>query len=912
MKKTHLIDKNLCHRCGACLYKDALGVLDQDAKGYPVITDQDSVDTDALLEGCSGRAFPITDIYANRYGEKYEYSYDSADLGYVEQAGIAYSKIEQIRKAGQSGGVITTLCLGALQMGLVKAILCVKRSDTKPFAATYHIASNERELLEAVRSKYVICSPLEGLSELKDMGTPFGTVSLPCQTHSLRLLEKSDSFVRDKLKFVVGPFCGFNLEEAAGKTIARVCGINPKKTEKFENRGGAFPGVTRVINNKGKESYLIRTYHRILYRAFVPNRCYTCVDYTNEFSDISIADAFMQTRTGYAYPEGAAWVLTRSDTGKKVLDYCIEHKLIEYIPQSIDYPAEYWKQAVSYRKVRAFNRKKRLGNRGISVPDYAITHEYVKRYKPVDRQFALTVALLRNPLIRYPAMKFFYYCAKAKSRTGKKLYTFLGRKIFTYKDDAIPKISFSHFFKGCFKLVSYILLKIPVFNTILTRLAIFFGLSKSEKKNKNIVISGGYGYRNVGDEAQLAFNLSFIKKHFSDYRPIVLSPNPDYTRQTHGVESEYAPRVVFFNSNSRSHYGKSNLHFKLMFFLKTPRLLLNARLAYANLPLIWIHPDEARLLGVLNNARALLLSGGGYLTGSTLSRLWDNALLIRLAHTMNIPVVASGQTIGVFKSFPTRMIAKWGLKKVQYITVRDKQASLEDLASIGLTGSHISSTFDDALFCDASDTRHMTKLLEDNNISTDKPYVAINVHYWGQKPELAEEITTKLARFCDFLVKERGVRVVLLPMHPVDEQACDDLIKQAGNPDITKFVYPYDYRDARGLIKHARCCITMKHHPIVFACGEAVPVMSMVFDDYYKHKNQGALSLFDMQDYVLMYDSDTFDQRMIDMYDLIDARHEQIKSTMQTQLKKYMPDAGKCLRLLFESIDGDQPHDSSS
>ena len=35
----------------------------------------------------------------------------------------------------------------------------------------------------------------------------------------------------------------------------------------------------------------------------------------------------------------------------------------------------------------------------------------------------------------------------------------------------------------------------------------------------------------------------------------------------------------------------------------------------------------------------------------------------------------------------------------------------------------------------------------------------------------------------------------------------------------------------------------MKHHPIIFAAGEGVPVISLNYHEYYRYKNNGALDI---------------------------------------------------------------------
>ena len=59
--------------------------------------------------------------------------------------------------------------------------------------------------------------------------------------------------------------------------------------------------------------------------------------------------------------------------------------------------------------------------------------------------------------------------------------------------------------------------------------------------------------------------------------------------------------------------------------------------------------------------------------------------------------------------------------------------------------------------------------------------------------------------------------------------------------------YDYDFRTVRALIGGSDICVTMKHHPIIFALGEKVPVISLALGDYYEHKNIGALGIFGLE-----------------------------------------------------------------
>ena len=70
---------------------------------------------------------------------------------------------------------------------------------------------------------------------------------------------------------------------------------------------------------------------------------------------------------------------------------------------------------------------------------------------------------------------------------------------------------------------------------------------------------------------------------------------------------------------------------------------------------------------------------------------------------------------------------------------------------------------------------------------------------------------------------------------------------------------------AVALIQNANLCITMKHHPIIFAMATAVPTVSMAFDDYYHHKNYGAMKIFQQEDYLIWGTPDTLDEQLYDV-----------------------------------------------
>ncbi|GAH72448.1 unnamed protein product, partial [marine sediment metagenome] len=213
----------------------------------------------------------------------------------------------------------------------------------------------------------------------------------------------------------------------------------------------------------------------------------------------------------------------------------------------------------------------------------------------------------------------------------------------------------------------------------------------------------------------------------------IMSPNPDYTMRIHGNHRVIkASRITFwgFRGVEYGGIGKYSL-FKCYFIFRYLQLRANAFfLKYFNfIPFLDI--DSSFLLGEIKNADVLHIGGGGYLTGKTESRLYDNIGLIRLANYLGTDVIMTGHTIGVWQSAFQKIVAKWGLKKVKYIGLRDNKGSVNDLKKINCyNNSKVHATFDDALFCKAAEKAELDNYFAANQIDPSQDYFVCNAHYW--------------------------------------------------------------------------------------------------------------------------------------------------------------------------------------
>lgn len=355
-----------------------------------------------------------------------------------------------------------------------------------------------------------------------------------------------------------------------------------------------------------------------------------------------------------------------------------------------------------------------------------------------------------------------------------------------------------------------------------------------------VLMAAGHGYGNVGDEAQCGACVGRWRSVAPDCGITLFSPNPAYTEALHGERAEWAPRVAWFRANTDGPYFMKGRWFSRSFFFLRWRLEFSGRCIRAGIPLALLRPREMRILQLIQQHDILHISGGGFLTGKTRSRLWENCLLMRMCQLLNKPYMLTGHNIGVFQDDADRKIAKMGLSQAMIIGLRDKGISEAELAEVGISGAHVRSTCDDALLCDRLPADEVKSYLAAAGADPARAWVAVQFHHWGQGEEEREKIEKRYAAVCDKLVAKHGLQVVFIAMTPSDvvpEGRVLALMKEEG------ILAPYspDYKVVRGIIADSRMIFTMKHHPIVFAQGEGVPIVGVSLDDYYYHKNKGAL-----------------------------------------------------------------------
>jgi len=305
-----------------------------------------------------------------------------------------------------------------------------------------------------------------------------------------------------------------------------------------------------------------------------------------------------------------------------------------------------------------------------------------------------------------------------------------------------------------------------------------------------ILVSGYYGFGNIGDESILSALVENLKSAEKDIEITVLSANPSFTEERHGVTA--VDRKNFF---------------EIYMAIKSCDLFISG--------------------------------GGGLLQDVTSEKSIRYYLgLIYIAVRLKKKVMVYGQGIGPITKKANRALTRSILNRVNAITVRDYQ-SLEDLKGIGVNRPPIYMTSDPVVTLKPPDGGRGTEILEKLGVQKGRPVVGFSVRDWKR----AEGFNEIIARTADNLIEELGFQVVFIPFHYGEDNKCIMKIKSIMRNDA----YSVDGRHTPGevldIIGRTDLMVGVRLHSLIFSAIQGVPLVGISYDP----KIDGFLSRLDMK-----------------------------------------------------------------
>ncbi|ODV54778.1 polysaccharide pyruvyl transferase CsaB [Lysinibacillus fusiformis] len=288
----------------------------------------------------------------------------------------------------------------------------------------------------------------------------------------------------------------------------------------------------------------------------------------------------------------------------------------------------------------------------------------------------------------------------------------------------------------------------------------------------HIVLSGYYGFDNVGDDAILLSIIQALKKWQSDIEITVLSNNPTATEQTYGVKAVNRWKM-----------------------------------------------KEIRQL--LKTADGLISGGGSLMQDQTgMKTIPYYAGVIQIAKWLKKPVFVYAQGMGPINNSLSKFIVRKTFSKVEQITVRDK-ASQTLLTEIGVR-KETKIVPDPVMGLNGGDF-HCEWL--DQEALTAESYISVSVRDWPSTIVYKE----KIAHSLDQLVRQ-GEQIVFLPMHGEHDLKTSQEV--ATLMQEKSLIAPSDLsiEEKIAVIGQSQLLIGMRLHSLIFSAIYATPFIAISYD----------------------------------------------------------------------------------
>ncbi len=379
---------------------------------------------------------------------------------------------------------------------------------------------------------------------------------------------------------------------------------------------------------------------------------------------------------------------------------------------------------------------------------------------------------------------------------------------------------------------------------------------------KNVLIVGGAGYRNSGDEALLLASVQVVRSILPMANIFVAANNVDVASDTLADECvQIVPSVRISLMKGDMHYSACDDVFQERWLALRKRLVLsgsqNASDVLASLQdLDFVNAAGAKaFLDAFFLADAVVVHGGGVLTSATRSRLWEYSLTVEMASKFSKLVLARSQQIGPFDTADDRARIKSLIRGCSYISTRDKNQSSQAVRDI-LDVDCVYEGVDDAFVMER--TFNSRKILESYGLEP-RRYICLGFRQ-NSRAGVSEQALERTCVIANMARNELSARLVLLPQGPFDVSSLVKIKNQIGGD--ASVIEPKDYfRDPVAIASNARAMIASPHHSLIFSLRGGVPILSPVSGAYYSFKNKGSMRFFGLEDFVIDIDDDGYVQQ---------------------------------------------------
>jgi polysaccharide pyruvyl transferase CsaB len=302
--------------------------------------------------------------------------------------------------------------------------------------------------------------------------------------------------------------------------------------------------------------------------------------------------------------------------------------------------------------------------------------------------------------------------------------------------------------------------------------------SLESRSEPDIIISGYYGFKNIGDDAMLAAITHNLRQHKKDAKILVLSREPHETKGLYNVDSVF--------------------RFNLISILRS-----------------------------MKHGKLFINGGGNLIQDNTSTRsLMYYLFMIWMAKKRHMKVMLYANGIGPINRRINRKITKYVLNKADVITLRENNPSKQEIDNLLITTPKVVITADPATTIQPSSPDQINKILLNEGIESEGPFIGFSIRKWHS----LDRYERVVADTADYILKTHGLKPVFIPMHYPSDLAICERIASKMNGDAYIIKNKYSVPETIGIISKMDILVGMRLHALIFAACQGIPVVGLIYE----------------------------------------------------------------------------------
>lgn len=239
---------------------------------------------------------------------------------------IGYSNDNNLRVKGTSGGIGSTLIKYLFDKNIIKSSISFKYDSTTLQYQPYIIHSYEDyKIVGSIYHEINIISFIK--KHMNEIKGDFACFCLPCQARAIRSILKRNNIN----SILIGLTCSSQQSIEATKYLLKREHINPDEVSLIQYRGNNWPSGIQITLKNGNKFFISNNnsiWTKIFHsRLFILPQCFKCSNTLNTFSDISLADPWLDN---FIKEEkvGKTIIMLNNEKGEDLFYKCVKEQYI--------------------------------------------------------------------------------------------------------------------------------------------------------------------------------------------------------------------------------------------------------------------------------------------------------------------------------------------------------------------------------------------------------------------------------------------------------------------------------------------------------------------------------------------------------------------------------------------------------